>query len=156
MRTLISILSLFLSLSLLTGCEALTNKEIARLPINQVSTNDNNLIIKEASLDLKKGEEIAIWSDMDMKYEGNVTLRFKIEILKNGEKMTMLEMDPTDKNLTIGEVKTNIMGKTNWSFTGKNSEIKIEEEGNYTFRGILLASDNPTLQVKKAEIVLKK
>jgi len=48
------------------------------------------------------------------------------------------------------------MGKTNWSFSGKNSEIKIEEDGYYTFKGILVASENETLKVTKAEIVLKK
>lgn len=156
MRILLSILALSVSLTLLTGCDALTGKEVARLSINQVSTDDDNLIIKETSLDLKKGDEIAIWSDMDIKYEGDIAIRFKMEILKNGENFGGLEIDPTDKNITIGEVKTSLMGKTDWSFSGKNSEIKIEEDGNYTFKGILVSSDNSTLEVMKAEIVLKK
>lgn len=156
MRILLSIFALSVSLTLLTGCDALTGKEVARLSINQVSTDDDNLIIKETSLDLKKGDEIAIWSDMDIKYEGDIAIRFKMEILKNGENFGGLEIDPTDKNITIGEVKTSLMGKTDWSFSGKNSEIKIEEDGNYTFKGILVSSDNSTLEVMKAEIVLKK
>lgn len=48
------------------------------------------------------------------------------------------------------------MDKTNWRFTGKNKNLPIKESGLYTFKGILVASDNETLQVKKAEIVFKK
>ena len=91
-----------------------------------------------------------------MKYEGEVDLRFRIEILKNGKKHGGLEIDPTDKNITIGEIKTSVMGKTNWSFSGKNSQFTIEDDGEYTFKGILVASNNPTLEIEKAEIVLKK
>jgi hypothetical protein len=156
MNKRLSIITLLVSLTLLTGCDALTGEEVARLSINEVSTDDNDLIIKEVSLDLEKDEEIAIWSDMDIEYEGDVNLRFRIEILKNGKSFGGLEIDPTDKNITIGEVKTTLMGKTDWSFSGKNSEIKIEEDANYTFKGILIASDNPTMKVTKAEIVLKK
>ena len=79
-----------------------------------------------------------------------------MEILKDGETYGNLEIDPTDKNVTIGEIKTQIMGKTNWSFTGKNKKLIIEEDGNYTFRALLAASDNPSLNLKKAELVLKK
>jgi hypothetical protein len=156
MRKLLPIFALSVSLILLTDCDALTGEEIARLSINQVSTDENSLIIKETSLNLKKGEEIAIWSEMDIEYEGDVALRFRMEVSKDGENFGDLEIDPTDKNITIGEVKTSLMGKTDWRFSGKNSKIKIEEDGNYTFKGILVASENSTLKVTKAEIVLKK
>jgi hypothetical protein len=156
MRKLISILSISVSVVLFVGCSALTGEEVARLPINKVSTDDDHIVVKEVSLDLKKDEEIAVWSDMDMEYEGDVSLRFRIEILKNGESFGGLEIDPTDKNITLGEFKTSVMGKTDWSFSGKNTEIKIEEDGNYTFKGILVASDNSSLIINKAEIILKK
>jgi hypothetical protein len=154
-RTLLLLITAF-TIILFTGCSALTGEEVGRLPINQVSTDNDNLIVKEISLDLKKDEEIAIWSDIDIEYEGNVALRFKMDILKNGANFGGLVIDPTDKNITIGEVRISLMDKTDWSFSGKNSEIKIEEDGNYTFKGILVASENPTLKVNKAEIVLKK
>ena len=156
MKNSLSILAIASFAVLLSGCDAITGKEVGRLPINEISTDDNNLILKETSIDLKKDDEIAIWSDMDIEYEGDVALRFRIEVLKNGEKLGGLEIDPTNKNITIGEIKTSIMGKTDWSFQGKNSEIKIEDDGNYTFKAILVASENPSLVINKAEVVLKK
>lgn len=152
MKTLLRLLAVSL---VLTGCDAITGKEVGRLQINQLST-EGNLIIKEATLDLKKDDEIGIWSDMDIEYEDYVALRFRVEIWKDGKQMGGFEVDPTEKNITMGEVKTTLMGKTDWSFSGKNSEYKIEEDGKYTFKGILVASENPSLIVNKAEIVFKK
>ena len=156
MRKYLSISITTYTIILLCGCGALLGEEVGRLAINKVSNDEEQLTFEEISLDLKKGDEVAIWSDMDITYKGNVDLRFRIEVLKDGEKYGGLEIDPTDKNITIGEVKTSILGKTDWSFSGKNTEITIEEEGNYTFKGILVASENASLKVEKAEIVLKK
>ena len=138
------------------SCSALLGEEVARLPINQVSTDDDNLIIMETTLSLKQGEEIAFWSDIDIAYEGPVALRFRIEILIDGQSIDTFEIDPTDKNITMGEVKTTVMDKTNWSFTGKNYDILIEESGEYTFKAFLVASENPSLVIDKAELVIKK
>jgi hypothetical protein len=152
MRPIIALLVLPFILS---ACDAITGKEIGRLPINKVSTDDN-LIIKEIDLDLKKGDEVGIWSDMDFEYEGDVAFRFRMEIIKDGRKQNEFEIDPTNKNITMSEVRTTFMDKTDWSFVGKNSEIEIPEDGKYTIRGILVASENPSLKLTKAEIVLKK
>ena len=148
--------SLILAVILFTGCSTLMGEEVGRLPINQISSNMDDIVLKETSVDLKKNDEIAIWSDMDVEYEGDVSLRFRIEISKDGEILDRLEIDPTDKNITVGEVRTSVMGKVDWSFSGKNHEIVIEDDGNYTFKGILVASENESLIVNKAELVLKK
>ena len=141
---------------ILIGCSALTGQEIARLEINKVSTGGNNIFDDEAVLELKKGDEIMFWSDMDIAYDGNVELRFNVKIFKDGVKLKQMEIDPTKKNITIGEKKTELMGKTNWSFSGKNSELKIDEEGSYTIKAILIATENTSLKVSKAELVIKK
>ncbi|WP_346880829.1 hypothetical protein [uncultured Algibacter sp.] len=149
---------IFLSVVLLfLGCSALMGEEVGRLKINALSIEKNkNLIVKETSLHLKKDDEIAIWSDIDVEYEGDIDLIFRIGIDRNGEEYGGLEINPMDKSITIGEFKTSINNKTNWSFVGKNSKIKIEEDGEYTFKGLLVSSDNPSLKITKAEIVLKK
>jgi len=152
MKKLISLFTLAL---LFIGCSALTGEEIARLAINKVSSK-GNFIDKDVILELKKGDEIAFWSDMDMAYEGEVNLRFRVKIFKNDAKMSELEIDPMKKSITIGEVKSSIMDKTKWSFTGKNSELKIEEDASYRIAAILIASNNPSLEVTKAELILKK
>jgi hypothetical protein len=142
-------------LPLLSGCDALMGKEVARLPINEVSTTGHE-VVKEATVPLKKGDEIALWSDMDFAYEGSSPVRFQVQITKDGAPFKELQLDPTEKNVTIGEVKTNLNGSVNWRFSGKNAELVVPAAGSYTFRARLVAADNPTLRISKAELVLKK
>ena len=139
----------------LAACEAMFGKEVARLPVNTVSTAGQE-IVKEASVPLKKGNEIAFWSEMDMAYEGDAPLRFQVSVTKNGASFKQLEIDPTRKNLTVGEVKTSVNSKVNWRFSGKNEVLQIPEDGTYTFKARLIAGTNPSLIVTKAELVLKK
>ena len=146
---------LFIIILISFSCSTLTGEEVGRLKINELSP-ENHLVIKEATLDLKKGDEIGIWSDIDIEYENDIALRFRIGVNKDGQQHGRFEIDPFEKNITIGELKTSVLGKTDWRFMGKNTKIKIDEDGEYTFKGLLVASDNPSLKITKAEIVLKK
>ena len=141
--------------AVLSGCSALTGEEVARFPINEASS-ENNLIAKEATLDLKKGDEIVFWSEMDIEYEGNVEFQFRVQITKDGQAYGGLEIDPLEKNVTLSEMKTTIANKTNWSFTGRNTKIEIEQDGRYGFKAALMTSENPTLKIEKAELIIKK
>lgn len=140
----------------LGACNALFGEEVARLPVNVVST-DGNQVVKEASLQLQKAEEVAMWSDMDLAYEGQQPLRFQVVVTKDGAPFKQLEINPTVKNLTVGEVRTKMNGKITWRFTGKNAELKVPANGTYLFKARLVAAtSNPTLKITKAELVLKK
>ncbi|QNH60532.1 hypothetical protein [Hymenobacter sediminicola] len=139
----------------LSACDSLFGKEIARLPINTISTPSQD-VVKEAALQLQKGDEVALWSDMDMAYDGDAPVRFQVQVLQNGTPYQELEVDPTEKNVTVGEVKTSFNGKTKWRFTGKNGTVTVPQTGTYTFKARLIAAANPTLRIKKAELVLKK
>ncbi len=139
----------------LTSCDSLLGKEIAHLPINEVSTPGHE-VVREVTVALKKDDAVAVWSEMDMAYAGEAPMRFQVQILKNGAAFQQAELDPTEKNVTIGEIKTVVNEKTSWRFSGKNGEVKIPENGRYTFKARLVAGNNPTLKITKAELVLKK
>ncbi|MBR9918594.1 hypothetical protein GYB29_13180 [bacterium] len=148
-------ITLTLLLIFLNACSALTGEEVARLPVNKLTIDDSNYRMEKTTLDLKAGDELAIWSDMDIEYTGEVALRFRLEILKDGEKFGGIEIDPTDKDVTLGETKVAINDKTSWSFSGRNSVLTIEEDGEYLFKAILISAGNPSLKIEKAELVLK-
>lgn len=153
------LLTRLLTFTVLTGCSMFTGEEVARLRINEISRKDQKQPIKETSIELKKDEEIAIWSDMDIEYERHVSLRFKLEIFKDGESFKELEIDPANKSKTIGEVKkTTALGKTSLTFKGKNAEMKVFQDGIYTFKGELVADSDslPEIKIKKAELFFKK
>ncbi|GAB2783561.1 hypothetical protein HNQ93_002322 [Hymenobacter luteus] len=139
----------------LSACDNLFGQEVARLPINVISKPGQE-VVKETTLQLQQGEELAIWSDMDMAYDGEAPVRFQVQILQNGAPYQQLELDPTEKNVTVGEVKTSVNDKTSWSFTGKSGTLTAPTSGTYTFKARLVAAPNPSLVIKKAELVLKK
>ncbi len=152
MRKFISLLSVLI---FITSCTALTGEEIARIPIKEVST-ENNIKMQEVSLDLKALDEVSIWSDMDFEWDRKVELRFIIEVLKNGEAFADYEINPTETSITYGETKTEMFGSHKWYFFGRNMQIKIEEDANYTFKIMLAATKNPSLIINRADIVLMK
>jgi len=146
------LLYLSLFILLLPACEAITGKELARLTIDTLSTPDH-LVMQEATLDLLKDDAIALWSHLDLAYDGAAALRMRV--VKDDADLQLFELDPMEKNVTIGETKTELNGHTEWSFTGKNAEYTVPEDGAYTFKAIVTAEENPSLVVRKAELVLK-
>lgn len=139
---------------LIVSCNYLTSEEIGRLSFKSSSSVKTDKF-KELQIDLKKGDVIYFWSNMDVEYRDDVDLRFKVEIHKNSSKYTVLEIDPTDKNITIGEAKSTFGNRTTWSFTGKNEEVEIHEDARYTFKASLLTSANSSLIINKADLVLR-
>lgn len=140
---------------LFIGCDAILGEEIGRIKINALSKTEN-MIIKEIILDLNQPEVLAIWSEMDIEYEDNVFLRFKLQVIKDGDSKHVLEIDPFVKEISFNEKKYTNDDKTTWEFSGKHDEINFEEKGRYIVKAFLVSSDNPTLKINKAEIVIRR
>jgi hypothetical protein len=145
----------FAFISILVSCDSLSSKEVARIPVNTIS-NIKNPDWKTTSLDLKAGEKLWFWTDMDIEYSGNLELIYQIQLIKNTDTLGYIEFHPFDKKITLGEMKTTLLGKTKWSFKGSMDFLKIKESGKYTFRAILASSQNESLKLNKADLVLKK
>lgn len=140
---------------LLTSCDVFTGNEIVRLKIDQIS-NEDVLTTSSGSAELEKGDKVVIWSEMDLEYEGEVQLRFILDIYKDQKKYDQIEIDPFDSDIKTNELKSSYNYNTKWSFRAKNTSLQIKEDGNYTFKTILVGAENPTLKVNKADLVLKK
>ena len=139
----------------LAACSAITGEEIARINIDHISTKEN-LDWKSIELDLNAGEKIHLWSEMDMKYEGALALRYQLQVIKDTDTLGYIEFDPMDKNITIGEIKTSFGNKTNWKFSGRSDTWNVQDSGHYFLRAILVSNGNESLELKKSDIVLKK
>ena len=138
----------------LTGC---TGEEVGRIPVNAVSTDSLNTVIKEsAPISLKKGDKLYAWAVMDMEYEGELQLQFSIEMIRDGNSLGVVEMNPMENDVKMNAVETAFGNKTTASYSGRMNYINIPEGGNYVFRALLSSNDNPTLKLNKAELVFKK
>lgn len=137
------------------GCDAISAEEVARLSFEKVATQED-LNIQSAELELKAGDKIQLWTEMNMEYEGNLGLEYQMLVIKGADTLAMYKLDPEEKDITMGEVKTSIGNDTKWRFSGRMSKITIEDDGLYTFSSLLLSSSNESLNLKKADLVLKK
>ncbi|MEQ9091993.1 MAG: hypothetical protein RIE52_12940 [Balneola sp.] len=149
--------NLFLLLAfsfLMVTCDTLTAEEIARLSFTETSNTELN--VEEVSLELKKGEKIHYWTEIDVEYENDLSLVYDIEVWKDSVKLGGLQGNAFETNPTMMEIKKSFGSKTSWSFAGRMFTNTIKEDGNYTFFAVIRSSDNPTLKLNKAELVLKK
>lgn len=141
---------------LLFSCDNMTGKEVGRMRVNAIST-PGNFLHKEDSVYLAAGETLNFWSEMNVEYAGNISLLFKLKIWKDGEQWGVVEVNPFEKNITIGETKTTVAGKTHWKFTGKSLSMNFPQAGEYKFSAILVqTAPSEQLKLKKAELVLRK
>jgi hypothetical protein len=138
---------------LLVSCSMFA-EEIARIPFKQTSNTELN--IKEITLELSKDDKIAIWTDTDIEYEGQLALVYTLELWQDSTNIGVIELNALETNPTLMEVKTSFGNKTSWSYQGKMNAITIDNDGTYTFKAILQSSDNKTLLLKKSDLVLKK
>ncbi|WP_109850965.1 hypothetical protein [Aquimarina sp. AU58] len=147
------LLGLSITLALI-GCDALTGEEIGRISFKQ--TSDVEQIIRETTLDLKKGEKISFWTEIDIEYENELALIYTVELLIDSKEQGGFKMNALETNPTMMEIKKSLGNKTTWRYTGKMNHWTIKEDGNYTFKAVLHSSENHTLKINKAELVLKK
>jgi hypothetical protein len=146
--------ALLLGLAGLASCDALTGKEVGRNTFAAVSTPEK-LTYQRTKLTLAKGEKIQFWADMDIAYDGPLELEFFVQLPK-ALGIPSQRLDPLHTSLTVGEVKTVVGEHTTRSFSGRMGSFEAPATGEYDFGTLLLSSGNPTLQIKKADLVFKK
>jgi hypothetical protein len=128
--------------------------EVGRLSFNQGSQDE--LDFKETTVHVGDGEVIEFWTEIDIEYENDLGLFFGVEVWLDDEGKAVYQMDALKTNPTLKQVSTSFGNKTSTSYTGKMNFVTIEKGGDYTFKVWLNTSDNPTLVVHQAELVLTK
>ena len=144
-----------LLIGVIAGCSPTTGEEIARIKLDRASTGGSPAI-KELEIDLKAGEKIYLWNEMDLTYEGEVALLFQIQVINGTDTLGVMRFNPLDNDMIIGEVKNTVGGITNWEFSGYSKFWTIKKDGNYQLKAFLSTNGNETLQMRKADLVLRK
>ncbi len=137
------------------ACAALSSKEIGRLSFTR-PLDDVKPEWKKMELSLKQGEILRFWADMDLEYDGSVDMIYSIRLVKGTDTLVVPDLNPFEKKITVGEVKTTVMGKTKWRFSGQMHTIDIKEDGTYTVMARFSSSMNNSLKLRKADLVFKK
>ena len=156
MKKINSLLSLFAIILVMMGCDALTGKEVARLSIDQLTVDQSDLKTQSTTIDLEAGDRLNLWAHMDLEYEGELALEFQLLVIKEGDTLNMLPLNPFEVDITMNEVKTSFNNKTDWRFAGRMNYLDIEDSGTYEFQTLLLANVGANPTINKADLVFKK
>ena len=136
------------------SCDALLGEEVARIPVDVISS-DSVLVQKETTLDLKAGDEITFWSDVEISYDGFIEIWWQVSVIKDDMPYENIAFDPLDKDITINGTETEFNGKVETSYTGRNYKMTIGDDGSYTFKSSLHGS-NPLPTIGKAHLVIRR
>lgn len=126
-------------------------KEAGRVPFTAEGA-------KDATFDLKAGD-VAFWTDIDLSFEGNEGLVYKIDLMQNGANVGTTTCNPLG-NLPVktGWVSTDIGNKHSRSGSGKMPcDVKLAAGGATAVKATLAWTPKApaTASMKKADLVVK-
>lgn len=136
----------FLLAFLLVGC----GSEVGRLPLNGEGSGT-----AVANL---KGGEVALWTDIDLDYEGDGTLTYEVTLMQDGKQVAKTTCDPLARLPTrVKWVETNIGSKHSRSGQGKMTCTASVPAAGQTNAKVTLAwaSKPQSATIRKADLVLK-
>ena len=139
------------------SCSAIFGEEFERIPINKISTS-GNLHMGAARFDLQKGEEISLWADFDVEYDGGLELEYQIVIVVDEkDTLDMLAFDPFEANVTMNSKSITINRHHEYSAEAKLATYEADETGSYEFNVVVFASRNPDeFTFNKGDLVFRK
>lgn len=102
--------------------------------------------------------EVAFWTDLDIAYEGDATLNYRIEMFQNGNKAGTAECNPLGHlPVKTGWVETSIGSSHSRRGSGKmDCTAKLVTAGPTIVKTTLAFGKRPTsVTLKKADLVIK-
>lgn len=132
-----------LALAWLTGC----GSEIGRTACKGANQPF------EGTITVPEGKPVAVWSEIDISYEGSKNLSYRIELFKDGESVYEGTCDPRDTNVTMNSVEKNVGSKRSLRQQGKMKCPEITDAGEYEVKAELVADEG--ISVSSCDLIFK-
>lgn len=111
----------------------------------------------EATAKLEAGE-VAFWSDLDIEYEGDAALAYRIELLQDGVRVAEAVCDPLGRmTAKVSWTETNIGSSHSRRGSGKMTcSASLPKGGPTAVKATLAFGQKPAkVTLKKADLVVK-
>lgn len=144
-RALVASIAL-LSTLLLVGC----GKERGRVPFSSTGSGESEMMLQAGEVDF--------WTDIDIQYEGDAVLAYRVELLQGGEKVAATSCHPLERlRVRVTWVETNLGSTHSRSGSGKMAcSVKVPTRGPTRVKATLAFLREPTkLELTKADLVVK-
>ncbi|PLW92194.1 MAG: hypothetical protein C0592_12040 [Marinilabiliales bacterium] len=139
------------------SCSVFFGDEFERIPIDNVCSREN-CSVESALIDLEKDEEISLWSDYDVEYEGNLQLEYQIVVvIDEKDTLDMMAFDPFYTNVTINSRSIQMNNHYEESAEAKLCDFTARKTGSYEFNVVVFANQKPGEFIfTKGDLVFRK
>lgn len=161
MKGLVTFAVLIILITFVTSCNQSDSGSVKDEKIATIATIEFEKVShdvpnpEEVTLDLKKGQKLEFWTELDISYKGYLDLTYVIELWQQETFIGGFELNALQTSPTLDSKKISNGDNTNWSFKGKMDFLEVEKSGNYTFKAILYSSD-PNLDFRRAKLIFKR
>ena len=112
---------------------------------------------KEIVLNLQDGDKVFFWTDLDIKYNTGVKLWYELEILHEGKSAGKADIDALNVNPVFNKVIEEKEGWTYMRYYGKMiGSYKTKKAGKFTFQVKLQSDKIKSIEIRKADFIIKK
>lgn len=137
------------------SCEVVTGETVGRLQVDTVSTEDH-LISRSAMVDLRKGDELGLWAQMDLSYDVEPRLYFQVQLLLDTVLVHEVLASPFAAHSFVRVKETNVDGRLYRSFMARCGGLDITADGTYRINTRLVCLSDLPIDVRKATLILRK
>lgn len=139
------------------ACAGMFGEEVARIPISKISS-DEEIYVESLSIDMKAGEELSLWTDLDIEYSGNLELEYQlIVVIDEEDTLDMIRFDAFENDASINKRTVTVNNETTYSIMGRLGPFQAEKDASYEFNVILIANQNADdFTLTKGDLVFKK
>ncbi|WP_421752812.1 hypothetical protein [Croceimicrobium sp.] len=140
---------------MLSACHEKGMTELSRFSPHNLTSPQGEFFIAEDSLRLEANQTLELWSDMDYSYSGDQNLLFRVVIFVDGEYLREFYINPSSTENRERESRSQDGDRISESYYGLNGPIEIQKAGDYNFKVLLMGQKDPSLEIRKADLVLK-
>ena len=144
-----------LFISILYSCNTISDRTLDTLKMREFSTHELKPT-ESREINLKKGDILEFWVDLDVEYSGELYMEHTIQVEKDGKKLGGFKMTTLEPLSKTRSIKTQYEGKYKQKFYGYLNFFEIHETGKYKFIAVMNRNDTSPIELGKADINIVK
>lgn len=142
---------------LMYSCAGMFGEEFARIPIDEISS-EGQLNVESKTIDLNAGDELSLWTDLDIEYSGSLELEYQLIVVIDGEDtLDLIRFDAFENDVSFNKRTVTFNNKTTYSVMGRLGPFQAEKDGSYEFNVAVFSNQNPDeFTFNKGDLVFRK
>ncbi|MBI1184319.1 hypothetical protein GC194_08610 [bacterium] len=133
-------------------CSCMPAIMVGSVPCKQTA---QGFVFDNQSVELLQNDELQVWSEVDMRYNGALVFELVLEVYCNDEIIYTQKCDPRFAGPRFSEKLKVQEGIIHYKYSSENVRITAHKDGNYTVKAAMVVTGNGNIQMNKYDLSLK-